>query len=377
MKPPPGTGWEFREQVLPPRLIHLLLEEQISRKDLLLIFVIGALVRPQADQNGIGCFASNEYLANAIKSNPIYVSSRLALLEEKGLLLIVNYDGRRYLELEWSRTGEERASMPDGYGKALRAAYDKIHQRLNKRPDSDISEGGVKKILNHGVKKILNHNTDRIRHNCKEEKNTVPPREAGAAKRVFSLFDDKVKPKSQGEILGDLLFVGLRERTKITLNKEAKITKDWGRIFARHLNALASSRGTSVADTFKHLKELISVHCEQVITNKWWPDARCARSFVEKYDRIVSARARHTEEEESTQMEEVKDILFRKAKRACVESGEYEVTANGRVKRKIPGSESFEWIAEGEEKEWCPPLEVFVYVRYVRGEYQPTEKDLK
>jgi len=121
--------WQFRDQKIPARLCHLLREGQVTVSDLLLLFVVDSLVKSQGSENGSGCYASNAYLAKAINVHPHYISERIQYLKEKCLLITVHTNHQRYLEAEWSRTAEERASLRGIYGKNNRRAYKKLLER--------------------------------------------------------------------------------------------------------------------------------------------------------------------------------------------------------------------------------------------------------
>ncbi len=125
-----ATQWQFRQQTIPARLCYLLREGKITSTDLLLIFTIDALVKPQGERDGIGCWASNKYLGQAVNVHQRYVSERIQALAAMGLVLSLTIDGQRYLELEWSRTAEERQAIPGKYGKALRKAHQDLVGRL-------------------------------------------------------------------------------------------------------------------------------------------------------------------------------------------------------------------------------------------------------
>lgn len=103
------------------------------------------------------------------------------------------------------------------------------------------------------------------------------------------------------------------------------------------------------------------------------PQAFSARTFRVKY---VNIRARLAcLEKESGNSDRVGDILYRKAKAACAIKKEYDVTRKGKLRRYLPGRGDV-W-EEVPLKEWNPPNEVFAFIRYVLGEYTPTEEDLK
>lgn len=122
--------WQFRDQVTPARIAHLLMKRKITSTDLLLFWLIGSLVRPQGRRSGLGCWASNAGFAKWTGLNPTYISQRISFLAKRGLILIVTWNGKRYLELEWSRTAEERDSLEGEYGKLLRKTHAELEARM-------------------------------------------------------------------------------------------------------------------------------------------------------------------------------------------------------------------------------------------------------
>ena len=149
-------AWEFRDPHTPARIAILLRDKAIDRSDLLLLWIIGALVKPHdesAGEAGKGCWAPNEYLAKAAGIHEINVSHHIHKLKKKSLLIVFNSGGRRYIELEWSRTAEERASMTGSYGRDYRKAYDE-------QITSGLAESlnGVSGIANGSLSEIANHN---------------------------------------------------------------------------------------------------------------------------------------------------------------------------------------------------------------------------
>ena len=128
--------WQFRDQKVPARLCHLLQQGRISATDLLLCFVIDALVRPQGEKTGRGCYANNSFLSRAVNAASNYVSGRIHHLARYGLLLVFWVDGVRYLEMEWSRTAEERQALCGKYGRTCRRAYKELLDKLDSRRDT-------------------------------------------------------------------------------------------------------------------------------------------------------------------------------------------------------------------------------------------------
>lgn len=131
----PRPQWQFRDQRVPARLCHLLRDDKITSTDLLLLFVIDSLVRPQGAEDGLGAFPTNKYLGEAVNVHPVYAGNRINYLNELGLVLIVYVGQQRYLEAEWSRTAEEREALAGEYGKAHRKAYRKLLKHLADKDD--------------------------------------------------------------------------------------------------------------------------------------------------------------------------------------------------------------------------------------------------
>ncbi len=127
---PEKPEWQFRDPITPARVAHLLATKMISATDLLILWVINALVRPHGTEDGIGCYATNVFIGNAVNSYPTHVSERITFLQEKSLIMCFKMNGQRYLETAWSRTPEEIHSIPGEYGEKLRLAYDKMVEKL-------------------------------------------------------------------------------------------------------------------------------------------------------------------------------------------------------------------------------------------------------
>ena len=127
-------SWQFRDQVIPARVFFLLKQGKLTTTDLLLLAVINSMVKPQWEKGeaGLGCFSGNKYLADAVNVHDTYVSQRLSYLSSLGIVIIINVRGKRYIELEWSRTAEERSELEGVYGKHLRRAYRKMYLNLQK-----------------------------------------------------------------------------------------------------------------------------------------------------------------------------------------------------------------------------------------------------
>ena len=123
--------WQFQGTFIPARVLNLMRDKQINGTDLILICIIGALVRHEPDGSGVGCYASNEYLANCTSCYPTYISERINHLKRLGVLISITMEEsknkyknkQRYLELSWSRSPIELQGLSGKYGELIRAAH--------------------------------------------------------------------------------------------------------------------------------------------------------------------------------------------------------------------------------------------------------------
>lgn len=149
------SGWQYHSQVVPGRVLYLLSNGKLTATDLLLCCVINSLVKPQADEEGVGCYATNKYLARAVKVGPHYVSSRLQLLEDEGLLLRFTVGEQRYLEMDWSRTAEERQALRGEYGKQCRKAYSRLIKHLEAKGVTENCNPPLQKTVTPPLQKTV------------------------------------------------------------------------------------------------------------------------------------------------------------------------------------------------------------------------------
>lgn len=93
------TGWW-----IPADIVDIFQRGKINATDLVLLATIDSLVK-RGRGRGLGCFASNAYLAEKIGSkNPGSVSNMISKLIKLKLLRAYGNNGRgRYLETKWSR----------------------------------------------------------------------------------------------------------------------------------------------------------------------------------------------------------------------------------------------------------------------------------
>lgn len=124
-------SWQFQTKMVPAAIWELLSDKKLSETDLLIMAVVSSLVsHPSKGKLTRGCWASNRYIAKAIKRNYMQVSNRISHLGKMGLIISINEANQRFLELAWSRTAEERAALGGSYGEKLRAAHNTSAHRL-------------------------------------------------------------------------------------------------------------------------------------------------------------------------------------------------------------------------------------------------------
>lgn len=144
-------SFEFREQMVPPRLIYLMQNANVTLTDLLFMFLINSLVRSQGRGKGLGSYASNSFYAKEIGVARSYISERIKVLRNLGLVLVIHSEGIRYLELEWSRVGEEKRRLEGQYGEDYRKEYEEVMKLLDKTTVLST----VSTILDRGLSSIV------------------------------------------------------------------------------------------------------------------------------------------------------------------------------------------------------------------------------
>ena len=347
MKPPQGQSWQFRDQRVPARIVHLLRDDKIFVRDLLLMFAIDSLVKPQGEEDGVGCFASNSYLAKVVKANTTYVSERLNTLKKMGLVVIITLKGRRYLELEWSRTAEEVREVAGEYGNALRKARRLLRNACS---DSARAEGGgsARAEAEYSKEEDLN------------KTKTISRPKGGGVRSMADLDGGRDKLRSPGGRLAVHLYTKLRERRKIMSAESCP--RKWGNRLDQFISQLAKRDGLPATEAAARLEKDINIHVEH-LDDRYWPKAYSADTFCAKFANIEDAIARLDQQHGDDQ----KTTLYKAAQRAADEDGDCRVTKGGRVWIKRPGG-NWTMINEGEELEYILPDDVLIYVRYVRGE---------
>lgn len=307
----PKRVWRFdRSFELPPNILELLKNSKITSTDILLMSVIEAMTRNST--NHLGCFMSNGYLADAIGGNKTYVSDRIAHLEHEGFLLIVWLNGKRYLELEWTRPAEERAELEGEYGEELRRQYQKLLDRLEqnkklsrfrKNPKgSEKTEPPLRKKPNPPSEKTEHNYKDKDKKREIKEIHCPQPPSAGGQSTVNSNLNGKSKNHnsssngkpilpilekkelSPARKLAIQLYDGLNSKKVLGRNFPKQentgevVSKKWQIWFSRLLD-----NGLSFEEIQKTIKDYIPF----IGVDEYVPQGYSGESFYKKYDSIV------------------------------------------------------------------------------------------
>lgn len=297
--------FKFPDCRTPARLANLFRDEVISSKDLLLLWTIEALIRSPGNTTGRGCWATNAYLAEAINAGPMYVSARISRLKKMGLLFTVEFDGRRYVEVEWMRTAEERAAFPGPYGKQLRVEHAALCKRA--RPLMSEEEGGNTGTLPKGntgtlpgvtLERYQNNqidpNTQKKETHCcgggrngarepfgkaklpptprKYPKGQPPVQPTGNGRATFL---NGTTPRSEEERLASKLFKAIDGASKV--QRSADMTK-WAVVFREFIPKVKGGRA--------HFVRVLDWYCANV-GRRFTPAAYSAKTFCDKFDNIV------------------------------------------------------------------------------------------
>lgn len=174
------TPFNFHAQLVPGRICQLTKDGKITLTDLMIMWVIDSLIKHFGDadcpREARYCFMSNKAIGEAVGVHEMHVVKRLKVMEGMGLLLRVTVDGQRYLELEWSRTAEERASLKGKYGEEIRKAHRELVNKLEGKPEG---LGGVSLEAYPGVS-LNAYQTDKKEVTEKNTKAAGTTRPAGS-----------------------------------------------------------------------------------------------------------------------------------------------------------------------------------------------------
>ena len=103
---------------MPPEVISMVEEGEISCKEAVLLMVIDSLTK----YKGKACFASNDYLGSRIHSKEWQVRNMIKHLKKLGILKQTGFDGRRrFLTTVWSNSrGADRWKITGQTGEKSR-----------------------------------------------------------------------------------------------------------------------------------------------------------------------------------------------------------------------------------------------------------------
>lgn len=355
---PDTSDWIFCDVILPAHVQRLFFEDKLTATDLKLVMRVAQMVKHYGDGSGRGCFALNRTIAKWLSVHPVYVSERLNHLAEMGIILIIQFEGRRYLELEWSRTSDERMELADGYGEVLQAAYQDLQDRLGK--------GGKGKPLGGGKGKPLPPN---LIIGSKKEPPGCPTgngehsNSASAASNPVptKLPEGKLlppQPKNKEEPnLPVLKGFGrkLAEDTYRRLLKAGKVRRtpklaSWGRLFDQLATDVKANAGLN-GSTETYIHEIVTDHLDH-IKDRYQPKCYSAESICREFARLEDAMERRNEEDSGT-----------RPVRLLVGRMVWEQKANGnkvsrQVLEEVTRRRKGEWV-EGDHGRWwdAEPLE--------------------
>ena len=259
--------WKFRDQSFPARIWMFVRDRTLDGIDLLLMSVIADLTKPHESEErpGEGCFASNRRLGEAVNLHSINISKRIKALAKDKLLLIFQANGRRYVELEWSRTGEERLALTGEYGRAYRKAYQK---QMGVKLIAPLAEalsplsGSAKPPLSGSAKHINKETVDKER--CRPTDNNG--------------FGVSLNCTGNDHKCATYLHQALIRHNKVM--RRVSISA-WSREFLRLSQSVEWSR----------IKKVLDWYCEN-IGGDFIPACYSASSFCEKFPKLEDAMRR-------------------------------------------------------------------------------------
>lgn len=313
---PRPSSWQFyTDQHTPASVCRLFAEGKITASDLLLLWVINSQIQSGRAKNGTGtCWMTNKALAAACQGScPTYVSERLSHLSLLGLVIVFHCDGRRHLECDWSRTAEERQSLPGEYGRACRDAYDVMTNRLrgfgsDPKPPSGKTEAPLREKPKPPLREKPKQNCmdDLTSKDDREETKKTPPtpplaRGGGSAPEASALGEEPTQTKTNGrrregerprlpgrdgtdpevrtaESLAQRLHALLLKHRKIT---DEKRPASWTREFGKLLKVRSEGEIAAALDWY-----------DAHVGEEYVPHLFCARTFCKDFARLELAMSR-------------------------------------------------------------------------------------
>ncbi len=256
---------------IPIHIVDLVEREEITVKEAYLLALIDGMV----DHKGLGCFASNGWLAKRVQTQTRQLQRYLNHLIDKKLIVVVNKGdgnfGSRILETAWSRVRTTPVKSDRGG----------CQKRQGGSAQNDVTPP-VKNDVH------INTETDTDKDDQYVADTSATARSSHSSKDLngSSIEEDA------GMVLARRLKAFLVKRG--LLNHEPKL-KVWGKEFTALLN-----RGKS----FEEVEEAMSWYEKHSIDNKekekkfYPPDIQSGKSFREKYTTLINAMNRWKELEE-------------------------------------------------------------------------------
>lgn len=294
--------FEYRDQHVPAHLWQLLREggnKGITSTDLLILFAINAGVKHYSDGRGMGSFATNAYLGRAANVHEKYAQERINHMEKIGLILKVKLHGRRYLELEWSRTADERAALVGDYGEAIRIAHNNATKITKKQRER------VRKTLPQSKENLTPPSKENLtpylsiglgmENTCSRTSRPAASTVAGTgahlqqtpAKTPTKTFGKKETPNPAKVIAEQLLEIVTKHR-KLSPNAKPKL---WHIPIAKKVLSSWS---------FDRVVQILKWY-DKNISDKYTPRCNCGQELADKFDRLEEAMLRKQEDEEPEQ----------------------------------------------------------------------------
>lgn len=279
--------WEFKiDPKTPKRVALLFLKQELSRTDLLLSWIINSMVKTAMKGNehkSRGCFATNDRLATLMDGlHPKHVQRSLTKLKSKGLLIVVHYQNRRYLEMEWSRTAEERSAISGGYGRVLRQAHKDLVTALDRSVKNDI----VTKMLHPSNIFVTTPSNKNVTHKHKkeetQEKETLSLRDGVCGVPPSFNGQSPPRPSKEARRLAIMLWNKVNTDFPDQVDKRSHLDR-WIKDFA----ALEQTHGAA------RVRAVLEAHVANMGTKddkpRYWPDAYSPRGFADKWAQITRA----------------------------------------------------------------------------------------
>ncbi len=237
---PEHHEYHCRQFVIPMHIVILVEKEEITVKEAYLLALIDAMV----NYKGLGCFASNSWLAKRIQTQTRQLQRYLNHLIDKKLIVVIKKGdgnfGSRVIETAWSR----------------------VNRSIDVRNDI---HPPVRNDIHPPVRNDVHINT--IRTDREKEENTV-----AAARTTESaslqLLNGSVEKETDGLLLAKRLYrlLASKNATKAKVN-----LKSWSRSFAELLKTRSVEQIGKVLSWY-----------EENFDEKYTPHSFCAETFCKE-----------------------------------------------------------------------------------------------